>query len=220
MNLGPYELNSIVTGDARELARAIPDEAVDLIFTDPVYWQIEDYAWLAETAARVLKDGGSVVAQVGTHFRFDAETAMAKSGLVHCPLLCEVLTTGIQQNWKHRSLIAWKPYIWFSKGKHAGDWILDRTFGGGAEKYLHVWGDSLPAFVNWIERFTSPVSIVFDPFTGGGTVPAVCKMLGRNYLAFEIDPATADRARERVALTQPPLFVVDQPEQLALELTE
>jgi hypothetical protein len=40
-------------------------------------------------------------------------------------------------------------------------------------------------------------------------------MLGRNYLAFEIDEATADAARERVLLTQPPLFV-PQPEQLEL----
>ena len=35
--LGPYDLNTIITGDARELAKAIPDESVDLIFTDPVY---------------------------------------------------------------------------------------------------------------------------------------------------------------------------------------
>ena len=54
--------------------------------------------------------------------------------------------------------------------------------------------------------------MIFDPFTGGGTVPAVCKMLGRNYLAFEIDPTTADNARLRVQNTQPPLFVL-QPEQ-------
>lgn len=53
--LGPYDLNTIVTGDARELAEAIPDNSVDLIFTDPVYDKIDDYRWLAETASRVLK---------------------------------------------------------------------------------------------------------------------------------------------------------------------
>ena len=35
--LGPYELNTIVTGDARELAKAIPDESVDLLVEDPPY---------------------------------------------------------------------------------------------------------------------------------------------------------------------------------------
>ena len=37
MKLGPYDLNSIITGDARELSKAIPDASVDLIFTDPPY---------------------------------------------------------------------------------------------------------------------------------------------------------------------------------------
>ena len=60
-------------------------------------------------------------------------------------------------------------------------------------------------------------TIVFDPFTGGGTVPAVCKMLGRRYLAFEIDPEVAQRARDRVRDTQPPLFV-PEPEQMGLAL--
>ncbi|MBU1621856.1 MAG: hypothetical protein KJ604_20565, partial [Gammaproteobacteria bacterium] len=61
-SLGPYLLgpndtpeNGIYTGDARELAEAIPDESVDLIFTDPVYDRIDDYRWLAEAVARVLK---------------------------------------------------------------------------------------------------------------------------------------------------------------------
>ena len=63
--LGPYDLDTIVTGDARELAQALPDESIDLIFTDPVYWQIDDYAWLAELAARVLKPGGNVLAYAG-----------------------------------------------------------------------------------------------------------------------------------------------------------
>ena len=60
-------------------------------------------------------------------------------------------------------------------------------------------------------------AVILDPFTGGGTVPAVCKMLGRNYIAFEIEPATAEAARERVLNTQPPLFVLE-PEQVEMQL--
>lgn len=52
-------INQIITGDARELAKQIPDESVDMVFTDPVYENIDDYRWLAETAARVLKPGGA-----------------------------------------------------------------------------------------------------------------------------------------------------------------
>lgn len=216
MNLGPYTLNTIYTGDARELSKAIPDESVDLIFTDPVYDRIDDYRWLAETSERILRCGGSVVAQVGTHFRYDAETAMRGSGLNPCPLLSEVLNGGLQQNWKHRSIIGWKPYIWMSRGKPDVHWPIDRWGGGKQSKTYHGWGDDIGAFTEWIRRMSIPGAIVFDPFTGGGTVPAVCKMLGRHYLAFEIDPDTAETARERVRNTQPPL-IVPQAEQIEIE---
>src|SRR5260221_13856113 len=53
-------INTITTGDARELATAIPDESIDLVFTDPPYPKeyLPLYGWLAEEAARVLKPGG------------------------------------------------------------------------------------------------------------------------------------------------------------------
>ena len=56
--------NKIVTGDARVLAERIPDESIDLIFTDPVYDRIDDYRWLAETAARVLRNNGSLLESI------------------------------------------------------------------------------------------------------------------------------------------------------------
>ena len=215
--LGPYELNHIYTGDARELALAIPDNSIDLIFTDPVYQNIDDYRWLAEMAARVLKDGGSVVAQAGTLFRYDAETAMRKSSLQPRPLLSEICKGGGLLLFSERSIIRWKPWLWFSKNGPQWDWVHDAVYGT-RDKSLHDWGDGTTAMSNWIGRLSNKTGLVLDPFCGGGTVPAACKMLGRNYLAFEIDPATADLARERVANTQPPLFVLE-PEQLPLTPT-
>ena len=35
--LGEYQLNTIITGDARTLAKAIPNGSVDIIFTSPPY---------------------------------------------------------------------------------------------------------------------------------------------------------------------------------------
>lgn len=74
------------------------------------------------------------------------------------------------------------------------------------------WGKPLGVAIRYIETFCMPSGITVDFFGGSGTVPAVCKMLNRNYLAFEIDPDTADLARQRVANTQPPLpgLVVEQ----------
>src|SRR3989304_4575807 len=60
--LGPYALNSIITGDARILAEAIPEKSIDLIFCDPLYDRIDDYRWLAEIAKRLLKPDGNCLA--------------------------------------------------------------------------------------------------------------------------------------------------------------
>jgi SAM-dependent methyltransferase len=211
--------NQIVTGDARELAKRLPDASVDLVFCDPVYWFIQDYHWLATTALRVLRPGGSVIAQVGTQHRHMAEVAMQTSGLVMRPLLAEIFTGGNYQMWVHRSLTGWKPYIWLTKGDRTGEWVPDCVRGGGRAKGEHAWGDSPDAFRVWISRLTLAGGIVLDPFAGGGTVPAVCKQLGRNYIAFEIEPETATIARERVHNTPEPLFVMDEaPSQEALAL--
>lgn len=84
------------------------------------------------------------------------------------------------------------------------DWIA----GGGRKKKNHVWEDNPKMFINLMSRLTETTSVIFDPFTGSGSVPVGCKMLHRNYLAFEIDPDTAEMARNRVAETQPPLPIV------------
>lgn len=54
-------LNKIMVGDARKLSAAIPDESVDLVFTDPVYDRIDDYKWLAREAKRVLKPNSAAL---------------------------------------------------------------------------------------------------------------------------------------------------------------
>jgi hypothetical protein len=106
--------------------------------------------------------------------------------------------------------------LWFEKGKalpayQVPDMRLWRQADGPFE-----WAEN-PDFVAYYLSAFCNHGVILDPFTGGGTVPAVCRMLGRRWLAFEIDPATAGRARERVRMTQPPLFVAE-PVQLEIGL--
>lgn len=219
--LGPYDLNSIITGDARELAEAIPDESVDLIFTDPVYDRIDDYRWLAETAARVLRPDRACLVWIGIGYLPEIATALSE----YLDYRWQFIGYYTNQVSPSRVPYGFSKYIsllWFDKGKvkcPRGIDLLpspvfnDINYNGG--KINHIWSKPTKFYKYNLSLFTHPNDIVFDPFTGGGTVPAVCKMLGRNYLAFEVDPATAEAARERVLLTQPPLFV-PEPEQLAL----
>jgi len=222
MRLGPYLLgpndtpeSGIYTGDARELALAIPDESVDLIFTDPVYQNIDDYRWLAETAARVLKPNSSCLALCGHEHLAKIISAMEKYLTYHW--VCCLWQPGQSGLIWYKSIMAkWKPAVWFSKGvptSHVRRWFMDGV-EGVQSKSFHRWGQPI-AWARWIDRIDA--RLIWEPFAGGGTVPAVCKMLGRRYLAFEIDPATAQDARDRVQQTQPPLFV---PEPQQMELCE
>ena len=69
----PEYLNQIVTGDARELAKRIPDESVDLVLTDPPFGIGFDYGngykddpkdyealvkWIVKESNRIIKPGG------------------------------------------------------------------------------------------------------------------------------------------------------------------
>jgi hypothetical protein len=169
----------LYAGDAMELGCAVPDDSVDLIWTDPVYDAIEQYRWLATWAERVLVEGGSVVAQVGTMHRYEAEVAMRESGLIPLPLLAEIFnpvtSTPLMVHKLHSNL---RPFLWFSKGKRGGGWINAANYGSGRDKRFHKWGDSAGFIAEKLQRLAPVDGIVADPFSGGGTVGAVCKTTG------------------------------------------
>lgn len=214
VSLGPYLLgpndtpeNGIYTGDARDLAKAIPDESVDLIFTDPVYDQIDDYRWLAETGARVLKDDRAclvfyapsrlpdVIDAMLSSLRWRHQIALYMPGLNMRMAACQLFRQ-------------WRGCFVFGKGtpkvrRHVRDYAIDGNPAFMAA--VHTWSKNPNVLIDYVDAFTFLDGVTLDPFTGGGTVPAVCKMLNRRYLAFEIDPDVAQMARDRARNTQPPL---------------
>ena len=215
--LGPNDVNQgIYTGDARELARVIPDESVDLIFTDPVYQNIDDYRWLAETAARVLKPDSACLVWSGVKWLGECITAMA--ALQYRWTLIWWQTGKMNWPWDY-IYYKWTPIIWMELGKtKPARPIQDiRQELSTANSGNHRWGKLSSVISYYLGAFAPTDSVILDPFTGGGTMAAVCKMLGRRWLAFEIDTDTANDARRRVQMTQAPLFVM-QEEQMTMEL--
>lgn len=217
--LGDFELNRIYTGDARILAEGIPDESVDLIFTDPVYQNIDDYRWLAETAARVLKPDSACLAFCGIGYLPETHDALRAGGLSY---RWRLITRPVYSKEFHgRLCVMTQECLWYEKGRSKLQASLFEfnysTRKGRYNANGANWGKGLDSIIRYINAFSQPNAIVLDPFTGGGTVPAVCKMLNRHYLAFEIDPAVAELARERVRNTQPPLPGL-MTEQVGMEL--
>jgi hypothetical protein len=209
-------LNQIVTGDARVLSERLPDESVDLIFTDPVYWNIEDYYWLGKEAVRVLKPESAALVFFGVGLlpqTLDAVTAYGLKYRWYIPHLTPG-TSGYCDTGPSRQM----GMLWLEKGRTKPSTPLyDVVFTNGVQDW-HIWRKNLLGITRWLEAFSKPGGVVWDAFTGGGSIPAVCKMLGRDYIAFEIDAATAESAREHVAMTKFPLFVLGE-EQAELDLT-
>jgi DNA modification methylase len=204
---GPNETpeNGIYIGDARILAEALPDESVDLIFTDPIYSNIEDYRWLAETAARVLKPGKSLLAMAGNLEKPRIYEAMSTRGLTYF-WEAAILYRGANFFMNSKAIqVSWKPLLWYAKGRREMAWCKDALVDTRYEKQHHRFQQSPTAALWFVRQLTRPGDIVFDPFCGWGAFQKACKILERRWLAFEIDPDTAELARQRVAQTQPPL---------------
>jgi len=224
IQLGPYLLgpnetpeNGIYTGDAKLLSKAIPDNSVDLIFTDPIYDRIDDYRWLAETAARVLKIDSACLAFCGIGYLPETLAAMYTERLSYRWRL--LIRPVYAKEFHGRLCVMTQECLWYEKGRsRLRQTLFDYNYS--THKGFHDvnganWGKGLDTLLRYVAAFTDGDTIVLDPFTGGGTVPAVCKMLGRRYLAFEILPDVAETARERVRMTQMPLFVLEH-EQMTL----
>jgi hypothetical protein len=203
--------DAIVAGDARELAKRIPDESVDMIFTDPPYLRefLPLYGWLASEAARVLRPGGWLYAYgAGEHIPKIMDLMQGK-GLDYFWIVALLHNGGYPRVWYKRLMSGYKPVFVFTLGRpRLLPW--QSTVGAvSADKRFHEWGQGEGFAIKTIDIVTDSGGVIWDPFVGGGTVPAVCKKLGRHYIGFEIDPDTAEKARERVRNTQPPLFVLE-----------
>lgn len=211
-------INKITTGDAKEVSRLIPDDSIDLIFTDPPYLKefLHLYEWITETGSRVLKNGGWLFCYGAGEHMPASLAGMEGNGLDYFWTFILLHNGGYPRMWNKTLMSGYKPIFAYTKGKPRINKWMSTIHTDGMDKRFHAWGQGAGMAIKTIEMLTNPGDIVFDPFVGGGTTASACKILERNYIAFEIDPDVAELARNRVLNTQPPLFVLE-PEQLELD---
>jgi len=223
--IGSYNCCTIVTGDARELAKPIPDESVDLVFTDPPYSlaEISLYGWLAAESQRIMKPKGFCLALCGGLYLNQIMRMMDE----HLDFFWkyEVYLSGWAAGcvWPYGNtdvhiITRTKPLLAYCKGKGLPRCsTVGMVRGSGKDKRFHAWQQDEVTARYYIDCFAGRGEIVWEPLCGSGTTVAMAHQLGMHYLAFEIDPDVAERARERVRNTQPPLFVL-QPEQMEMSI--
>ena len=120
----------------------IPDNSIDLIFTDPPYGAEHLYLYddLGKFASRVLKDGGSLVTFIGQHNMIEIGNSLESAGLSYLWPIC-VKHSGhfARARLSGTSIsIAWKPLLWFVKGDKSNclGWFVDYIESTPSDKEL------------------------------------------------------------------------------------
>lgn len=192
--------SSIMIGDMRVLSAEIPDDSIDLIFTDPPYGKehVADYECLAMSAARILKPGASLLCYCGQSVLPDVLAVMIPHIRYHWTIA--LIHNGSNQRMPGKNVfIEWKPILWFTKGNRRDtNFISDIVKDSTQDKAHHEWGQGIQEALYYIEQLTLENELVLDPFCGGGTTLMAARKLNRQYLGFEIDESAAERASERL----------------------
>src|SRR6516164_2939577 len=166
-------------GDFRDLAHVIPDNSVELVFTDPPYDRdsVPLYEAAAVEAARVLKPGGSMICYTGQVILPDVISIVSKY-LKYFWTGADVHKDGpFSRMDRYGIIVGLNPLLWFVKD-HRGDrqkFICDSVHTP-REKDVHPWQKPVAAALHFIDGLTSENGVVVDFFAGGGTtiVAAQC----------------------------------------------
>lgn len=188
--------DNIWHGDFREVGQKIPDNSVDLIFTDPPYNEdaIQLYRDLGVFATRVLKPGG---------------LCLAYSGQIFLPQFLNALSESLEYIWcfavKHNGAYtrifkpkvnnAWKPIMMYCKPTYEVWWtqIID-LIEDKIDKSDHEWQQSTNAPDYYLNKLCPAGGLVIDPFCGSGTTLLSAKKLDLRYIGIEDDIADVRKA--------------------------
>jgi len=177
-------------GDMRERLFDLPDESVDLIFTDPPYPKkyLPLYRDLAEHAARLLKPRGFLVTYAGVIFLPEVFDHLKREELSYGWTFSLLLDEGSQSRIMGRHVIqGWKPLIVASKGQWtSGEWMND-PIRHARQKDKYGWQQDAAVAAAVIERFSRPNGVVLDPFMGSGTTGEAAVAVGRQVIGVEAD---------------------------------
>lgn len=187
----------------------VPDNSIDLIFTDPPYSldYLNCYGWLAKESKRVLKPNGFVLVLCGGLGLNKIFQYFDEAGLEYYWKYENGMTDESGVVWKFSSdgktskpiFIRSKPILVYSKGKSLSYKGTSSFYNGeGKNKTYHDWAADAGTTSHFIDCFSKEGDLVLDPFMGGGTTKIVCEILNRKCITFDIDTNAIETTKNRV----------------------
>jgi adenine-specific DNA-methyltransferase len=204
--------NAILQGDCLDILSQLPAGSVDFVLTDPPYLaryrprdgrQVpndDNDAWLKPAFTelhRVLADDTFAVSFYGwTHAdHFIAAWRGAGFRIVGHFVFPKRYTSGTRLlRYQHECAYLLAKGDPKEPAYAIGD-VIDWTYSGNR---LHPTQKPLPVLLPLVETFSTPGSLVLDPFAGSGSSLLAAKMLGRAYLGIELDADYHAIAKQRL----------------------
>ena len=133
----------LLHGDFREKLKDIPDNSIDIIFTNPPYKKqdLPICKDLAVLATRVLKPGGSLVLYIGGYELPEVIDYLRNAGLRYWFYVFVKHTGGLSTLWDKKIIVNGKILLWFVKDNRPEYHEPIRNFieSTPPDKSLHDW---------------------------------------------------------------------------------
>lgn len=164
--------------------------------------------WIKKCAPLVKKGGSIIIFNDWKNFSYLVEE-LEDQGFVIKDLLRWEKTNPMPRNVNSRYLTDCEMAIWAVKGTKK--WTFNKPSNvpylkpvfktgivPGGKKRIHPTQKHLSVMEEIIKIHSNQGDLIFDPFSGSGTVALACKKLGRNFIGSEIDLNYYKKAIERL----------------------
>jgi len=206
-------LNTIINGDCLNVLPSLPARSIDFVLTDSPYItryksrdgrtvpNDDNDAWLKPAFAEIyrqLQEDSFCVSFYGWPHADKFLQAFRAAGfrpVGHFIFPKTYTSSSRYVRYQHEcAYLLAKGYP--QQPKNAIGDVISWKYTGNR---LHPTQKPLCVLSPLIEAFSQPNSTVLDPFAGSGSSLLAAKMLGRNYLGVELDPAYHAVASQRLA---------------------
>jgi site-specific DNA-methyltransferase (adenine-specific) len=217
-------LGKVWNEDCLETMKRMEDKSVDLIVTDPPYFQpafhyagtrnagapkktLGDLSILQTYFDLLFREIDRLLSDAGTIYVFcDGQSypIMYRSIFPFCthvrPLIWDRMVSFNGYTWRHQhEIIAWGERE-ATERIPTGDGDVLQCRGVLQDGRLHPAQKPVELIERLISKYTRKTdAVVYDPFLGSGTTAVACERLGRKWIGSEINPDYCKIAEKRIA---------------------